>query len=145
VQPSIALVYGSGGRNGHVGVGWQLEGVSEISRCARTFATDGYADGVHFDDTKDAFCLDGHRLINIAGPYGSNGTEYRTEDDMFARIVSSASPGQGVTGFEVRTKDGRIRTYAPPPGSTKTPDITVAVSWPIQEEHDRSGNAIFGV
>ena len=143
VQPSIALVYGSRGRNGHVGVGWQLEGISEINRCARTFATDGYADGVHFDDTKDAFCLDGQRLINIVGPYGSNGTEYRTENDSFARIISSASPGQGVTGFEVRTKDGRIRTYAPPPGATKTPDITVAVSWPIQEEHDRSGNAIF--
>src|SRR5690348_17132806 len=42
VQPSLALVYGSRGGNGHLGVGWQLEGLSEINRCARTFATEGY-------------------------------------------------------------------------------------------------------
>ena len=144
VQPSIALAYGSRGRNGHVGVGWQLEGFSEINRCARVFATDGYADGVQFDDAADAFCLDGQRLINISGSYGSDQAEYRTENDIFARIISFANPAQGVTAFQVRTKDGRIRTYAPP-DAQKTAGVNgaVFVSWPIQEEHDRSGNALF--
>ncbi|MEO5727507.1 MAG: SpvB/TcaC N-terminal domain-containing protein, partial [Byssovorax sp.] len=76
VQPSLALVYGSRGGNGHLGVGWQLQGLSEINRCAKTFATEGYADGVNFD-ADDVFCLDGHKLIAVSGSYGADGTEYR--------------------------------------------------------------------
>ena len=49
VQPSLALVHGSRGGNGHLGVGRQLHGLSEINRCARTFATEGHADGVRFE------------------------------------------------------------------------------------------------
>jgi hypothetical protein len=76
------------------GLGWQLEGFSAIERCPKTFATEGLADGVH-GDTRDAFCLDGHKLIAIQGVYGDNGTEYRTEDDIFARIVApSVTAGQ---------------------------------------------------
>jgi hypothetical protein len=90
MQPSLALAYGSRGRNGHVGVGWQLEGLSEINRCAKTFATDGYADGVHLDQ-RDSFCLDGNKLIAIHGDYGEEGTEYRTENDTFARIKCKSS------------------------------------------------------
>ena len=66
VQPSLALVYGSRGGNGHLGVGWQLQGLSEINRCAKTFATEGYADGVNLDDD-DVFCLDGRKLIAVSG------------------------------------------------------------------------------
>ena len=78
VQPSLALAYSSRGGNGHLGVGWQLEGLSEVNRCAKTFATEGYADGVNFDGD-DVFCLDGHKLIAVSGSYGADGTEYRTE------------------------------------------------------------------
>jgi len=144
VQPSLALVYGSRGRNGHVGVGWQLEGLSEINRCASTFASEGYADGVSFNRS-DAFCLDGHKLIAVKGSYGGHRTEYRTEDDIYAQIVSYQSNDQ-VSGFQVRTKDGRLRAYralAPPalvPGQAAMP--TIAVSWPLHREADRSGNAI---
>ena len=145
VQPSLSLVYGSRGRNGHVGVGWQLEGLSEINRCASTFATEGYADGVSFDAT-DAFCLDGHKLIAVKGSYGGQQTEYRTEDDIYAQIVSYQSKDQ-VSRFLVRTKDGRIRSYAPPvpaappaPGQPTPPDVVV--SWPLEQEADRSGNSI---
>jgi RHS repeat-associated protein len=135
MQPSLALVYGSRGRNGHVGVGWQLEGISEINRCAKTFATEGRADGVHFD-TSDSFCLDGNKLIAIHGAYGEEGTEYRTESDTFARIKSHTTGQIGVTSFSVETRDGRLRTYAP--ATARSPSL----AWPVQEEHDRSGNSI---
>ncbi len=135
VQPSLALVYGSRGRNGHVGVGWQLEGLSEINRCASTFATEGYADGVSFSHA-DALCLDGHKLIAVKGGYGGKQTEYRTEDDIYAQIVAYQSNDQ-VSGFLVRTRDGRLRTYA-----ARTTAPTIAVSWPLQQEQDRSGNSL---
>ena len=140
MQPSLALAYGSRGRNGDIGVGWQLEGLSEINRCAKTFATEGYADGVQLDKG-DSFCLDGHKLIAITGDYGEEGTEYRTEDDTFARIKSHVTGNIGVTSFSVEMRDGRLRTYAPPPAA---PDVTTyaVAAWPIQEEHDRSGNSI---
>jgi hypothetical protein len=61
MAPSLALSYSSRGKNGHLGVGWQLEGLSEIGRCPRTFAIDGFSDGVVLASA-DAFCLDGHEL-----------------------------------------------------------------------------------
>jgi hypothetical protein len=48
------------------------------------------------------------------GNYGDIDTEYRTETDSFARIVStgpSTLDGKGPERFLVYTKDGRIRTY----------------------------------
>ena len=104
VQPSLAFAYSSRSGNGHLGVGWQLEGLSEINRCAKTFATEGYADGVNFNG--DVFCLDGRKLIAVNGTYGGEGTEYRTEEDTFARIISHQSPHGEVAWFEVRTKEG---------------------------------------
>jgi hypothetical protein len=57
------------------------------------------------------------------------------------------SPQQQIASFEVRTKDGRIRTYAPPEPvesySTSGGKPRAAISWPLQQEQDRSGNSIF--
>ncbi|MEO7595032.1 MAG: SpvB/TcaC N-terminal domain-containing protein, partial [Byssovorax sp.] len=140
MQPSLALVYGSRGGNGHLGVGWQLQGLSEINRCAKTFATEGYADGVNFD-ADDVFCLDGHKLIAVSGSYGADGTDYRTEEDTFARITLHRSPQNQIASFEVRAKDGRIRTYAPPEPIasyvTSGGMPRAAISWPLQKEQDR--------
>jgi hypothetical protein len=145
VQPSLALAYSSRGGNGHLGVGWQLEGLSEINRCARTFATEGHADGVNFDGD-DVFCLDGRKLIAVSGSYGADGTEYRTEEDTFARITLHRSAQSRIDRFVVRTREGRIRTYAPPEPfasyDTELGKSREVISWPIHEEHDRSGNSI---
>ena len=145
VEPSLALAYSSRSGNGHLGVGWQLEGLSEINRCAKTFATEGYADGVNFGGD-DAFCLDGRKLIVVSGSYGGGESEYRTEEDIFARITLHRGAQDRIAWFEVRTKDGRIRTYAPPEPlasyATVKGHLRDPISWPIQEERDRSGNAI---
>ena len=145
VQPSLALVYGSRNGNGYLGVGWQLQGLSEINRCAKTFATEGHADGVNFD-ADDVFCLDGRKLVAVSGSYGADGTEYRTEEDTFARITLHRSPQNQIASFEVRTRDGRIRTYAPPEPIasylTSGGKPRAAISWPLQKEQDRSGNSI---
>lgn len=69
LTPQIALHYSSTAGDGPLGVGWSIAGLSEISRCSKTAATNGAAQGIHFDTT-DQFCLDGMPLVKEAG--GSN-------------------------------------------------------------------------
>ena len=92
------------------------------------------------------FCLDGRKLLAVSGSYGADGTDYRTEEDTFARITLHRSPQNQIASFEVRTKDGRIRTYAPPEPIasyvTSGGKPRLAISWPLQKERDRSGNSI---
>lgn len=88
IEPELSLVYSGRGGNGTLGVGWSLKGLSSIDRCPAGLKTDkGYTGGVHHDATDD-FCLGNQRLIAIAGVYGDEGTEYRTEVESYAKIIS---------------------------------------------------------
>jgi hypothetical protein len=82
MEPRLSLVYNSQQGNGVLGVGWSLSGLSAVTRCPRTLAQDGISGSVNYD-WDDRFCLDGQRLIAIAGTYGQDGTEYRTERESF--------------------------------------------------------------
>jgi hypothetical protein len=44
------------------GLGWSLNGISEITRCRRTLATDNLVHPVDLTSA-DAYCLNGERLI----------------------------------------------------------------------------------
>ena len=61
LQPGLSLTYGGTQRNGVLGVGWHLEGLSSIARCRHTANRDGYS-GAIADDRTDRFCLDGVQL-----------------------------------------------------------------------------------
>ncbi|NYZ67860.1 hypothetical protein H0A36_17740, partial [Endozoicomonas sp. SM1973] len=84
MQPDLALVYNSQQRNGLLGIGWSLSGLSSITRCPTTLIQDGFIDGVDFDDN-DKFCLSGERLVAVSGAYGAHGTEYRTEYESYKK------------------------------------------------------------
>ena len=176
IEPHLALSYNSGAGNGILGVGWSLQGLSTITRCKRDLARDGKNAAIQFDET-DAFCLDGQRLIAVAaagsdistapGKYGAAGTEYRIEEQGFARIISgsandpSSVDGNGPLWFEVQLKDGRRLFYGttansrlegnrfhsrPPtsgnPAEGVVPDVsqTVRLSWSLSEVRDWFGN-----
>ncbi|MGW8358871.1 RHS repeat-associated core domain-containing protein, partial [Streptomyces wedmorensis] len=163
VQPSLSLGYSSGGGNGVLGVGWALNGgMSTVTRCGSTLATETRTAGVKFDEW-DRFCLDGQKLMgvggvnNAAGTYGGNDTQYRTETDSFAQIVSNGgSVSEGPDTFTVRTKDGRIRTYVYHVGEpVKASEVSwdnnqftnqvtnssaKRSAWLLEREKDRSGN-----
>jgi hypothetical protein len=83
--PNLSLVYHSQSGDGLLGIGWSLSGLSAIYRCPATLLQDGFDGGVNYD-ANDRFCLDGQRLVAVAGAYGAHGTEYRTE-----RRASSAT------------------------------------------------------
>ncbi|MEZ4306433.1 MAG: FG-GAP-like repeat-containing protein [Polyangiaceae bacterium] len=154
MQPSLALRYSSRGGDGLAGVGWSASyGGSEITRCAKTFQIDGFADSPDFAPT-DALCLDGQRLIqvNAVAPM-SEGAEYRTHRDSFARILAHAPSGEAATSFEVFASDGTIRVYTGYSAKrlpvsltmddTPVAPVDVTAVWLLTEERDRNGNAIF--
>ena len=86
IQPELALRYHSRGGNGTLGVGWSLSGISQITRGKKTMADDGALGPVRCDRT-DPFYLDGERLVIVSGVHGTDGAEYRTKRDTFAKII----------------------------------------------------------
>ncbi|UCH75442.1 MAG: VCBS repeat-containing protein, partial [Rhodospirillales bacterium] len=155
VEPNLALSYGSGGGNGIAGVGWRISGLSAIERCHRTLAQDGAWGGIEYGPD-DRLCLGGNRLVAINGVYGADGTEYRTEIDGFARIVSygRVTSQSGVFGFSPRefrvwTRSGWILEFGTTEDSrveavravAAGPDIPVEIRrWALSRIADAAGN-----
>ncbi|MCE9669616.1 hypothetical protein LY474_17615 [Myxococcus stipitatus] len=142
VEPRLALNYSSDAGSGVAGMGWSLSGLSRISRCRKTVAIDGVSERVAFD-ANDRFCLDGQRLMVVSGTYGADGAEYRTENDVYARIVSVGTGVNGPATFKMYTKDGLVLTLGG--GDNATHVQTVAgvartLSWALSRVEDRSGN-----
>ena len=132
MSPRIGLLYSGGGVNGPVGLGWTVQGISAITRCAAIVAIDGpvAARAVTYTPA-DKLCLDGQRLIQtdasgstvgIAQVDDSQGLdpnlvrEYRTEKDSYARIRAyGKANGDALNGpayFKVWTKAGQVFEYA---------------------------------
>ena len=140
MQPSLSLGYSSGVGNTIAGMGWNLNGISSIARCPQTQATDGVRGGINLD-ANDRFCLDGKRLIVVAGAYGGDGAEYRTEIESFAKVVSYGAAGTGPAWFKVWTKNGQILEF----GNTTDSRILAAgaatvLTWAQNNTSDRKGN-----
>lgn len=112
VQPVLSLVYSSRAGNGTLGVGWQLSGVSAITRCPTTVAQDGLGnqDGADLD-ANDAYCLDGQRLIAVSGANGAPNARYRTEIESLQDVASSGSNAGNPDSFTVRDNNGLTRYY----------------------------------
>jgi hypothetical protein len=94
MSPKLSLTYSSSGSNGILGMGWGIDGLSQIGRCGKTIIQDGASAGVNYD-SNDKLCIDGQRLTSTGGTYGANLTEYRTELANFARIISYGTAGDG--------------------------------------------------
>lgn len=138
MTPSLSLSYAAGSGNGPLGYGWSLQGISAITRCPATLATDGYSAGVRYSGA-DKLCLDGQRLIqtdssgtplaanlqvNDAQGLGANQyREYRTERDSYARIRAYGYANGDTTGafgpayFKVWYKSGQIAEFGASPNA----------------------------
>ncbi|MCF6349287.1 MAG: hypothetical protein L3J20_13500 [Flavobacteriaceae bacterium] len=110
VAPQIALAYNSQNGNGMAGYGWNISGISAITRMTSTKFHDNLIDGVDFD-TNDRFALDGQRLILKSGVYGKNGAVYETENFSTIKIQSFGDAGQPASSFKVYYPDGTIAIY----------------------------------
>ena len=144
LEPQISLSYESNAGNGIAGWGWNIGGISSITRVPRNYYYDGTARGVIYE-RNDAYALDGKRLFLISGTEGTSGAIYKFESDDFTEI--KAVNVHGTTGpgyFELRTQEGIIYKY----GLSNTSKITydtapyAALVWFLDQIQDQFGNII---
>lgn len=145
LAPQLAIEWSSARRGGLLGQGWDLLGLSSITRCARTTGQDGTAAPVAMlgGEAGDRYCLDGLRLRRVAGVQGAAGTVYQTESESFLRITSQGVAGNGPAWFTVEQPDGTVLTY----GGTNDSRIEDAGGqsvrvWALSSRRDRVGNTL---
>ncbi len=138
--PQIDITYNSSSGNGILGRGWNLNGISTITRIPKTIFHNGKVEGVLLDAT-DILALDGNRLI--ASP--SNGANtYRPEREDFTLITSVNNDAY----FTVETQDGTKMYYGDIQKSTSVIILKDAnqtdktLTWYLTKVEDKYGNYI---
>jgi RHS repeat-associated protein len=141
MQPKLSFHYTSGGRNGALGMGWSIAGVSAITRAPQTIAQDGVVHGVNMS-LSDRYAMDGQRLIAIVGTDGMDGTQYRTEINSFTKVISNGASGSGPSTFTAWTKSGLTYTFGGANGASFSPSGQngTILTWLISKIQDQAGN-----
>ncbi len=142
-QPGLSLEYDSAQSNGVSGVGWQLAGISAITRCPQIPAIDGVRGTITFTRS-DRFCLDGARLIATSGEYGAPGSAYQTEIQTWQYVVASTQMcGSGPCSFTVTQRDGSVVTYGADENSREMAGSLPEVRrWLARSVRGTNGNTI---
>ena len=113
MKPELQFVYNSHAGDGPMGLGWNIGGLSAITRAAN-----------------DTLKLDGVRLTKKS--QSNEGVEYVTEPDSYNRIVGHDVQSWGPKYFKIYTKDGKTLTYS----SFRDEPF----SWHLTEVCDANGN-----
>jgi len=108
--PGVGLSYNAQSGNGIAGYGWNITGMSSITRLSTTAFHDNRIDGVNLN-ANDRFALDGQRLLLKSGVYGGDGAEYQTEHYSNIRIFSRGTSSFGPQYFEVWNPNGSKAYY----------------------------------
>ena len=123
-----------------LGTGFHVSGVSQITHCPATLATDGRVGAIAFDGG-DRFCVGSERLIAIDGADGADGTVYATEIDSFARFVSHGAQDGAPAYFESRTASGeRLLFGSTPDAQVLAPGRQQIAAWKMSERRDPFNN-----
>lgn len=139
MQPEICVVYNSQGGNGLLGYGWNINGISTITRTGSTLYHDGKMTGADLSGD-DKFLLDGQRLIYV----GMNGNtyEYKTENDEFSKVSIIKENGY-ISKCEVRLENGNIIKYGYTASSKlMASDGHSVIKWMVSSIEDRNGNTV---
>ena len=113
MKPELSFVYNSHAGDGPMGLGWNIGGLSAITKTLN-----------------DTLMLDGVRLVKKSQSNGD--AEYVTEPDSYNRIVGSDIQSWGPKYFKVYTKDGKTLTYSALQDAQ--------LSWHLTEVCDANGN-----
>lgn len=139
VVPQIGLSYNSQSGVGIAGYGWNISGLSAITRIPSTKFHDGLDNPVDFD-IYDRYALDGQRLILKSGTYGVLGSTYVTENYSNIKVTLTSMHSFSyymVSGiqtqiarkaiFKVEYPDGSMAIYGDTLSSTT--DTTFPLSY----------------
>ncbi len=131
MQPKLSLSYSSDAFNGLLGWGWNISGLSSISRCRASIARDGYVSGISSGDNYH-YCLDGERLVLV----DSAASEYRTERESFRRITKNGDT------WLVESPDGASAHYGSQSlaNSKQLDGDGGTITWKLDKKEDVSGN-----
>lgn len=150
MQPSLSIAYNSQmGSSSILGVGWNISGISAISRTPKTILNNGASGGVDFD-LGDIYTLDGNRLLALNGNYGVENTTYETEVKSFSKIesfgfinetIGTRNNPSGPSWFRVTTKEGNIIEYGNSTDSKFIPGgMSAPYMWLVNKITDANGN-----
>ena len=135
VMPKLGLTFNSQGGNGLAGWGWNVSGLSSITRISSTKFHDGVIDPVDGDGL-DRFALDGQRLILVSGTYGWGGSIYTTENKSNIKLILwGGYNGHPASYFDVYYPDGSFARYG-------YQNSVSSVEWAIRNWRDAKGNYI---
>ncbi len=139
--PSISINYNSNASNGVVGYGWNIAGLSAITRSGNTIFNDGNVTPVKLNDD-DHFALDGNLLIPLEGNNGQNNTKYGTKNESFSQITSFKT-GNDFVWFKVFTKERATIEFGRTLDSKlMAEDSTTEILWMVNKITDVHGNYI---
>jgi RHS repeat-associated protein len=139
-EPKLALAYNSRQGTGRLGVGWALEGMSQITRCEKNVARDQIADEPAFA-AGDALCLDGKRLMRVAG-VGGDGSEYWDSETTFTKVIQHGDLSSA-TSFDAKLRDGTTRKYGGGNATVRPSSTSSAeLAWALAERRDKGGSAV---
>ncbi|KZN37856.1 hypothetical protein N480_14025 [Pseudoalteromonas luteoviolacea S2607] len=140
MQPKVSLNYSSRSGGGLAGKGWSLSAGSSITRCAATYAQEGYSRNPQYSNS-DRLCLNGQKLVLVSGQYGQSGAQYRTEMDSFALITQSGALNSSYSFFSVKYKNGHVSAFG---ASSNSRDIRSQnkgpYAWLIDYTRDATNN-----
>lgn len=148
MEPQISIAYNHHAGNGLLGIGWDIAGLSAITRVPSTTYHNGKIHEVCFRVT-DNYAMDGVRLIVENGnPESDREIEYRTEIESYSWIKSYETTPMGSTNgpdyFIVKTKDGMEMEY----GNTVDSKVVLAgnnqsiLTWRLNKIKDINDNYI---
>ncbi|MDP2236015.1 MAG: SpvB/TcaC N-terminal domain-containing protein [Bacteroidales bacterium] len=142
MKPSVSIDYKSTINSSYLGIGWQLNASSMISRTGASLFYDGVSDGITLTSA-DKFLLDGERLIVVNGNYGFPASEYRTANESFKKItITEHENGQPIS-FKIETKEGLKKYYGINLNSRTVlnPEGKI-LNWLLSRIEDNQGNYI---
>ncbi|MBK9477478.1 MAG: hypothetical protein KA450_02305 [Bacteroidia bacterium] len=145
MSPQIAVAYTSNMGDGALGRGWNIGGLSVISRTPKTIYHDGKTQGILLQDLVDSWVLDGNLLV--ASPANGINT-FRPEKENFSLVtfVDNNDNDKSNDYYKVQTEGGTTMFYGSQPAANSKLILKdklandQVLSWYVDRIEDSYGN-----
>lgn len=145
LTPSIGVSYNSQSGNGLAGFGFNITGLSCITRGCKDLYHDRQIAGTSYG-IGDALFFNGQRLILKTGVYGYNGSTYTSEGDPYTIVTLHSNINTSACWFSVVCADGKTYQLGNTSDSrlsfVNRKSVTCIVAWYINQITDVHSNLV---